>query len=66
MAVGAEVARAVAHDGTRGEKARKGLVGNADERVFLVVFGQDIVARFVRLSGWPSLLTSLSRQTDLG
>ena len=48
VAVGAEIARAVAHDGTRGKNARKGLVADADEGVFFVVFEQDIIARFMR------------------
>ena len=46
VAVGAQIARAVAHHVAGREYARERLGGNADEGILLVVLEQDIVARF--------------------
>ena len=47
VAVRAEVARAVADYVAGGEDAGERFGGDADVGVFLVVFEQDVVARFV-------------------
>ena len=48
VAIGTEIARAIAHDGTRGENAREGLVADADKGIFFVVLEQDIIAWLMR------------------